>query len=136
MFAEDQTWALAAVQAGYAKAFVPEAAVYHSHDFGIWETLQRNFDEARSFKRYFGYEMQGSLARAVGVGGLLGRRDARWLREAGVRGWSWVKNAGYMAAIEWARTLGQWLGTRHERLPGWLLRGVSRDQALQRRATA
>jgi rhamnosyltransferase len=48
-FAEDQTWALRAIEAGYAKAFVPDAVVYHSHDFGVWETLQRNFDEAGSF---------------------------------------------------------------------------------------
>ena len=131
MFAEDQSWALAAVQAGWGKAWVPDAAVYHSHDFGVWETLQRNFDEARSFRLYFGYQMQRSLRRALGVGALLARRDARWLRQAGVSGWSWVKNAGYMAAVEWARTLGQYLGTRHDRLPRWLLRRVSRDQALQ-----
>lgn len=132
MFAEDQTWMLAAIKAGYAKAFVPEAAVYHSHDFGIWETLQRNFDEASSFQRDFGYDMQRSLPRALVSAAGLARRDGRWLRQAGVRGWRWLKNAGYMAGIELARTLGQFLGTHHQGLPRWLLGVVSRDQALQR----
>lgn len=131
MFAEDQTWMLAAIKAGYAKAFVPEAAVYHSHDFGVWETLQRNFDEARSFQRDFGYDMQRSLVRALASAGALARRDARWLRQAGVGGWPWIKNAGYMAGIELGRTVGQFLGTRHRGLPRWLLGMVSRDQALQ-----
>jgi len=131
-FAEDQTWALAAVQAGYGKAYAPQAAVYHSHDFGVWETLQRNFDEARSFQRDFGYDMQRSLLRAWASAGLLARRDAGWLRQAGLRGWSWVKSTIYMAGIELARTSGQFLGTQHRRLPGWLLGALSRDQALQR----
>ena len=136
MFAEDQTWMLAAIKAGCSKAYVPEAAVYHSHDFGVWETLQRNFDEASSFQRDFGYEIQRSLWRALASAVLLARRDARWLRQAGVGGISWVKQSVYMAAIELARTLGQFLGTRHRRLPGWLLGVVSRDQALQRGRTA
>jgi len=136
MFAEDQTWMLAAIKAGYAKAFVPEATVYHSHDFGIWETLQRNFDEASSFQRDFGYDMQRSLVRALASAAGLARRDARWLRQAGVGGWAWLKNAGYMAGIELARTLGQFLGTRHRGLPRWLLGMISRDQALQRGRTA
>lgn len=136
MFAEDQTWMLAAIKAGYAKAYVPEAAVYHSHDFGVWETLQRNFDEASSFQRDFGYEIQRSLWRALASAMLLARRDARWLHQAGLGGISWLKHSVYMAAIELARTLGQFLGTRHRRLPGWLLGVISRDQALQRGRTA
>ena len=131
-FAEDQTWALAAVKAGYGKAYAPQAAVYHSHDFGIWETLQRNFDEARSFQRDFDYDMQCSLVRAWASAALLARRDAAWLRQAGQRGFGWVKNAVYMAGIELARTSGQFLGTQHRRLPEWLLGILSRDQGLQR----
>ena len=136
MFAEDQTWMLAAIKAGYAKAYVPEAAVYHSHDFGVWETLQRNFDEARSFQRDFGYRIQCSLARALVSAVLLARRDARWMRQAGDRGVSWLKHSVYMAGIELARTLGQYLGTRYQHLPRWLQGVVSRDQALQRGRSA
>ncbi|QTD47481.1 glycosyltransferase family 2 protein [Ottowia testudinis] len=133
MFAEDQTWALRAIEAGYAKAFAPDAVVYHSHDFGIWETLQRNFDEARSFNIYFGYRLQGSLWSALTSGGYLAKRDLDWLHEAGLHGWRLIKNAAYMAVIECARVIGQFLGTHHASLPKPLLRMVSRDQRLQRK---
>ena len=135
-FAEDQTWALKAIEAGYAKAFVPGAVVYHSHDFGVWETLQRNFDEARSFNLYFGYRIQDSVPRAFRSAVHLARRDLAWLRAANLRGWRLFKNAGYMACIELARIVGQYLGTRHDRLPAWLLRSVSRDEQLQRAGAA
>lgn len=131
-FAEDQTWAKQAIEAGYGKAFVPQALVCHSHDFGVWETLQRNFDEARSFQRYFGYRLQGSLSRALASGVLLARRDWHWLRAAGTSGAGLLKDGVFMAMVECARTLGQYLGTRHDRLPAWLLRSVSRDEQLQR----
>lgn len=135
MFAEDQTWALHAVEQGYGKAFVPEAMVYHSHDFGIWETLQRNFDEARSFDLYFGYRIQDNFKNSIRSVAYLLRRDHGWLRTAGLRGVKLIKNSAYMAAIEIARITGQYLGTWHSRLPVWLLRRVSRDQALQRIGT-
>ncbi|RYF39338.1 MAG: glycosyltransferase family 2 protein, partial [Comamonadaceae bacterium] len=38
--------------------------------------------------------------------------------------------------IELARVVGQYLGTRHDRLPAWLLRSVSRDEQLQRAGAA
>ncbi|WP_244265897.1 glycosyltransferase family 2 protein [Acidovorax radicis] len=131
-FAEDQTWALRAIEAGHAKAFVPDAVVYHSHDFGVWETLQRNFDEARSFNLYFGYRIQDSLLQALRSGMYLAKRDLGWLRNGGLHGWCLFKNAVYMGFIEMARVAGQYLGTRHDRLPTWLLRSVSRDEQLQR----
>lgn len=131
-FAEDQTWALRAIEAGYAKAFVPQAAVFHSHDFGVWETMQRNFDEARSFARYFGYRLQPHLGGAARAVWALARRDAGWLRDAGLRGGRWLSQAVYMAAIEAARVLGQYLGSRHDRLPSVLTRSISRDERLQR----
>jgi rhamnosyltransferase len=135
-FAEDQTWALRAIEAGHSKAFVPDAVVYHSHDFGVWETLQRNFDEARSFNRYFGYRIQNNLLRALRSAVHLARRDLGWLRSGGFRGWRLFKSAAYMALVELARVTGQYLGTCHDRLPGWLLRSLSRDEELQRAGAA
>ncbi len=135
-FAEDQTWALEAISAGYSKAFVPEAVVFHSHDFGVWETFQRNFDEARSFERYFGYQMQSALPSALRSSVGLARRDYLWLKQAGVRGWSLLKNSVYMGGIELARTTGQLLGTRHQSLPAWVQRLVSRDQQMQTKGSA
>ena len=135
-FAEDQTWALEAVKAGYAKAFVPEAVVFHSHDFGVWETFQRNFDEARSFERYFGYRMQEGVLSALRSSAGLARRDYSWLRDAGLGGWRLFKNSVYMAGIEIARTVGQLFGTNHRSLPAWFQRVASRDQQIQTKGVA
>lgn len=132
-FAEDQTWMLAAIRAGHAKVYVPQAPVYHSHDFGVWETLQRNFDESRSFERYFDYRMQAGLAPALRSAAGLARRDWGWLREAGLAGWRLAREGGFMALLELARMLGQYLGTHHGVWPGALRRVVSRDERLQRR---
>lgn len=133
MFAEDQTWMLAAIKAGHAKAYVPQAAVYHSHDFGIWETLQRNFDESCSFERYFGYRMQANLRPALRSAAGLARRDRGWLREAGLSGWGLAREGSHMALLELARMVGQYLGTHHLALPSALRRVVSRDERLRRR---
>jgi hypothetical protein len=92
MFAEDQTWMLAAIKAGYAKAYVPEAAVYHSHDFGVWETLQRNFDEASSFQRDFGYEIQRSLWRALASADAVGTQGCPLVASGGA-GWHFLAEA-------------------------------------------
>ena len=131
LFAEDQTWALEAMKAGYSKAFVPDAVVFHSHDFGVWETFQRNFDEARSFERYFGYEMQSGMPGTLRSAAALARRDYSWLRQAGLTGVRLFKNSVYMCGIELARTLGQLFGTRHRSLPSWFQRLASRDQQMQ-----
>lgn len=137
MFAEDQTWALQAIRAGYGKAFAPDAAVFHSHDFGVWETLQRNFDEARSFRLYFGYRMQPGLFGTLRTALALARRDRAWLRDdGGLRGWALWRAASYMAAVELARVVGQYLGTASEQLPRWLPAMISRDQGLQRKGAA
>lgn len=130
-FAEDQTWALRVIEAGYAKAFVPDATVFHSHDFGLVETLQRNFDEARSFKRYFGYRLQSGLMGAVRSGLALAQRDWGWLKAAGLRGFGLLKSGMWMALLEQARVLGQYLGAIHDRLPSQVSSLLSRDQRLQ-----
>ena len=131
LFAEDQSWALEAMKAGYSKAFVPDAVVFHSHDFGVWETFQRNFDEARSFERYFGYEMQSGMPGTLRSAAALAHRDYSWLRQAGLTGVRLFKNSVYMCGIELARTLGQLFGTRHRSLPSWFQRLASRDQQMQ-----
>lgn len=56
-FAEDQLWAKKIVEAGYAKAFAWDSVVAHSHDYSLWERLQRSYDEARAFRRLFGYRL-------------------------------------------------------------------------------
>jgi len=44
---EDQFWARDILEAGYAKAYEPEAAVYHSHKYSFREIIKRYYDEYR-----------------------------------------------------------------------------------------
>lgn len=56
-FAEDQLWAKQIVEAGYAKVFAWDSVVAHSHNYSLWERLQRSYDEARAFRLLFGYRL-------------------------------------------------------------------------------
>ena len=46
-YAEDHLLALDMLHAGYAKVFVPQAAVVHSHAYTPRQLLSRAFDEGR-----------------------------------------------------------------------------------------
>jgi rhamnosyltransferase len=56
-FGEDQLWAEAILRAGYAKAYVHEAVVYHSHDFSLRAMYRRHREEAAFYRSAFGYRM-------------------------------------------------------------------------------
>ncbi len=54
-YAEDQALALAMLRAGFAKAYVPDAAVVHSHDYGPLDQFRRTFDEWRALHDVHGF---------------------------------------------------------------------------------
>jgi GT2 family glycosyltransferase len=54
-YAEDRVLAVDMLRAGYAKAFVPDAAVIHSHDYSALEELRRGFDEGRALREVYGW---------------------------------------------------------------------------------
>jgi glycosyltransferase involved in cell wall biosynthesis len=67
-YAEDRVLAIDMLRAGYAKAFVPEAAVLHSHDYTASEQLRRCFDEWRGLREVYGFREPASpvlLARKL-----------------------------------------------------------------------
>ena len=43
------------MRAGYAKAYVPGAAVLHSHAYSSLEQLRRSFDEWRGLREVYGW---------------------------------------------------------------------------------
>ena len=59
-YAEDQQLALDLQAAGLAKAYVPEAAVLHSHDYAPVERLRRYFDEFRALHELYGWTAPAS----------------------------------------------------------------------------
>ena len=54
-YAEDQALALDMLRAGYAKAFMPDAAVVHSHEYGPLAQFRRSFDEWRGLREVHGW---------------------------------------------------------------------------------
>lgn len=131
-FAEDQLWAKAVLEAGYAKVYVPRACVYHSHDFGVVETFRRAFDEGRAFKRHFDYDLVPGVAALLRHWPRFTWRDWIWVREAGLpplRRWFWQAQVPFRAL---ARLAGYYAGGRSAgRLPAWVERRMSRDKTLQ-----
>lgn len=56
-FSEDQIWARKIIEAGYGKAYVPKAAVYHSHNYPMKEYGKRYFDDFKAVYRVHSYVM-------------------------------------------------------------------------------
>ncbi len=100
-YAEDRVLALDALRAGYAKAYVPAAAVVHSHTYTPSQELRRAFDEWRALLEVYGWRRP-----------LHPRHLARELR-------------GVPSAHNVLRLTGAVLGSRADRLPPGLRRRLS-----------
>jgi glycosyltransferase involved in cell wall biosynthesis len=121
-YAEDQRLALDMLKAGYAKAYVPDAGVVHSHDYPPLERFRRWFDEFRALREVYGFRATLSLRPLLGRIRLEVARD----RAAAGDGVVWES-----LCYHTLRALGAGLGTRADRLPA----GVRRWCSLERRAT-
>jgi glycosyltransferase involved in cell wall biosynthesis len=124
-YAEDHQLALDMLSAGYAKAYMPDAAVVHSHDYGLLSQLRRSFDEWRGLHEVYGYVEPARLEtmRRSVIGPA--RADARLLRSEGVRGWRLLAGAADSTAHHSARFAAALLGTRADRLPAAVRRHLS-----------
>jgi GT2 family glycosyltransferase len=130
-YAEDRVLAIDMLRAGYAKAFVPDAAVLHSHDYSASEQLRRCFDEWRGLREVYGWREPASPARmARNLRGELGaaRRD---LIATGAPPTRRRTTLAALSAHHVIRTTGALLGSHAETLPPWARRRLS----LERRAS-
>ena len=129
-FAEDQLWAKEIIGAGYSKAYVDMAVVRHSHDFSIWEKLQRSFDEARGFRKSFGYSLVPNF-KSIPIKILsLIKRDLDDLRYGRLRIVS-QKELGKRLAENIALILGNYLGTQYTHLPKKTQTILSRESKIK-----
>jgi glycosyltransferase involved in cell wall biosynthesis len=130
-YAEDHQLALDMLFAGYAKAFMPAAAVLHSHDYSVREQLRRSFDEWRALQAIYDYVEPADVdaVRRVVIGET--RADLRHLRANGAGGLGLARAAVDSGAHHAARLLGAVLGGRSERLPV----NVRRQLSLEGRGT-
>ncbi|QND52686.1 hypothetical protein HB779_12795 [Phyllobacterium sp. 628] len=129
-FAEDQLWAKQIVEAGYTKAFAWNSIVVHSHNYSPWERLQRSYDEARAFRRLFGYRLcefkSLALRRAIGT-------TLRDIRLAIRNGWI-IRHP--LATLKMpfdnmARQIGHYLGSIKSELSSSQVVFLSRDKKIQ-----
>ncbi|MFL5780385.1 MAG: glycosyltransferase family 2 protein [Thermoleophilaceae bacterium] len=110
--AEDQAIAVDMLEAGYAKAYVPGAAVVHSHDYSLTGWFGRFFDEFRALREVYGHVEEVGLRYTLGTIRRNVRRDRAY---AAARGDGEV--ALRSAAFHSLRAAGAVLGTRADLLP-------------------
>lgn len=128
-FAEDQIWAQKAIEAGWKKGYSHEGAVFHSHDFPIFETLQRSFDESYALYRLFGYVLTPGPAHMILTAVRATRNDVVYARSVGI--WRDKPVAVLQMPMKnLARALGHYLGSRAERLPRKVRHWLSRDRRM------
>jgi glycosyltransferase involved in cell wall biosynthesis len=127
-YAEDRALALDMLRAGYAKAFVPAAAVIHSHDYTALEQLRRSFDEWRGLLEVYGWREPVRPRHLVGqLRGGLGEARRALAPESvgGARRWATL---GGVAVHHLARLIGAALGSRADVLPAPVRRALSLER--------
>ncbi|MEA2210274.1 MAG: hypothetical protein QOF83_222 [Solirubrobacteraceae bacterium] len=124
-YAEDHLLAQDMLRAGYAKVYMPEAAVIHSHEYSAREWVRRGFDEARAVREIYGWAPSlGAALQSLRGNVAADWREAR--RRPGCAGPVLVQSALHHGA----RTVGGVLGGRAEHLPA----GMSGRLSLERRS--
>jgi len=124
-YAEDRVLAIDMLRTGYAKAYVPGAAVLHSHAYTLAQELRRCFDEWRGLREVYGWREPASpahIARKL-------RGELGWARrELDRAGASPSERRATLAAVarhHLVRLAGALLGSRADRLPAPLRRRLS-----------
>ncbi len=130
-FGEDVSWAARVVRDGGRIAFVPAAAVEHSHDRSAWDEARRIYCDHRNLARLFGLvsvpgraQIRANVQAArVHYRGLV---EARTDVDAATRG-RWLEWSDKLALYEnWAQYLGANAARRwwFAPLDRWLTRGI------------
>lgn len=124
-YAEDQLLARDMLAAGWAKAYVPDAGVVHSHAYGPVDQFRRFFDEWRGLREVYGHveafgprQTPRRIAREAGA-------DRHFLRAEGVHGAALAAGTLQSLGYHALRALGSAAGSRADRLPPRLRRWCS-----------
>jgi GT2 family glycosyltransferase len=124
-YAEDRVLAIDMLRAGYTKAYMPGAAVLHSHDYTTLQQLRRCFDEWRGLREVYGWREPATprhLARQLR--GSLGQTRCALIAE----GASPAERRTTLAAAarhHVVRLAGALLGSRADLLPAAARRRLS-----------
>jgi GT2 family glycosyltransferase len=124
-YAEDRVLAIDMLRAGYAKAFVPQAAVIHSHAYTPSQQLRRCFDEWRGLREVYGWREPASPRHLLGrLRGSLGQ-GRRELAGEGAAPARQVTTLAAVAAHQVVCLAGALLGSHADRLPPSVRRRIS-----------
>jgi glycosyltransferase involved in cell wall biosynthesis len=124
-YAEDRALALDMLRVGCAKAFVPQAAVIHSHAYTTSQQFRRSFDEWRGLREVYGWREPVAPAHVLSrLRGSLGQAR-RALADEGVASASRRGALAGLAARQLASLCGALLGSRADRIPPSLRRRLS-----------
>jgi glycosyltransferase involved in cell wall biosynthesis len=130
-YAEDRVLAIDMLRAGYAKAYVPAAAVLHSHDYTVVQELRRSFDEWRGLREVYGWREPAAPRRLIGqLRGVLGQARRELIAQEAAPRQRGAALAG-VSSHHMARVAGALLGSRADVLPTAARRALS----LERRAS-
>jgi rhamnosyltransferase len=122
---EDHLLAQDMLRAGFAKVYLPAAAVEHSHDYSAAQWLRRSFDEARATREVYGWVPAARWRDAArNLRGNVGA-DVRMARS---EGGSPAPALARSLAHHGARTAGALLGARAARLPGAAIARLSLER--------
>lgn len=116
-YSEDQAFGQAMLAAGWAKAYAPDMAVLHAHDYPPAQFARRYFDEYRGLRETVGHIEPLSPRRAAGdVKGLVAA-DRAWMREHGYDDAAMRRWTGRALVHHSSRKLFGALGSRAHALP-------------------
>ena len=121
-YAEDQQLAREMLEAGFAKAFLPDAAVVHSHDHPPRRALGRYFDDFRALAEVHGHREPLSPRYIAARVRNDVAADRAFVRREGLEPQT-LRSLQHHTA----RALGRSLGSNADRLPAWLRRSISLD---------
>ncbi|HEU4974700.1 MAG TPA: glycosyltransferase [Baekduia sp.] len=124
-YSEDQAFAQAMLAAGWAKAFHPDAAVLHAHDYPPVQFARRYFDEYRGLRQTIGHVEGFGVRSAVRDVRSLVAHDRAWMREHGYEGAQLARWTARSAVHQGSRKVFSALGSRADRLPAAVQRRIS-----------
>ncbi|WP_272474711.1 glycosyltransferase [Baekduia alba] len=127
-YSEDQGFARAMLAAGWAKAYVPAAAVLHAHDYPPAQFARRYFDEYRGLRQTIGHVEGFGVRSAYRDVRSLVAHDRAWMRDAGfdertLRSWT-----ARSLVHHGSRKVFAPLGSRAHRLPAPVQRAISLER--------
>ena len=116
-YSEDQAFGRDLLAAGWLKAYMPQMAVLHAHDYGPLEFMRRYFDEYRGLRATAGHVEAFRPLGALRTVRAETAADLRWMRERGMPAGARARWAARATVHHGGRRVFSALGSRAERLP-------------------